>query len=373
MPELAPRRAEVEGKLACLRDCMRKRRLELVVLTETPNVAWLTAGANANVLLNSDRSGVSVAVTMDQATILANTIEAPRLEAEEHIRALGLEVESPPWWETGEALSRLARSGPKPAASDGGRLGPEFSDIGPDLQELRATLVPGEIDRLRAAADCVAHAMRETIADLTPGMTEVAISAELAKHTIGGGGQVGVILVASDQRISQFRHPLPTEKRVQRYVMLVLSASVGGLHAAVTRLVYFGTLPPDLDAKARAVAEIDARLILTTQAGRTLGDQFSCAEEAYSEAGYPTAIQEHHQGGRIGYLSREVLARPGDPTQIEVDQAFAWNPSLAGVKSEDTILLTSSGPEVLTSWPEWPSTPFSFAGRSVSRPAILER
>ncbi|MGO8948304.1 MAG: M24 family metallopeptidase [Ktedonobacterales bacterium] len=373
MSDFAPRRAEVEAKLARLRERMRERRLELVVLTETPNVTWLTAGANTNIILNTDRSGISISVTMDHATILANTIEAPRLEAEESIRALGLEIEAPVWWETGEALSALAKSGPKPAASDGGRLGPDFADISQDLQALRTSLFPTEIDRLRAAADCATLAMRGTIAELTPGMTELAIAAELALHTIREGGQVVVNLVASDQRISQFRHPLPTDKTVERYVMLVLCASVGGLTAAVTRLLYFGKLPAELDAKARIVAEIDARLILTTQAGRTLGDQFSCAEEAYREAGYPMAIREHHQGGSIGYLSREVLAQPDDPTRMEVSQAFAWNPSLAGVKSEDTILLTPNGPEVLTSWPEWPSAAFSFEGRSLNRPAILVR
>ena len=204
-------------------------------------------------------------------------------------------------------------------------------------------------------------------------MTELEIAAELARHTISAGGQVVVNLVASDERIRQFRHPLPTAKAVERYVMLVLCASVGSLTAALSRLVHFGELPASLEAKARIVAQVDARLILTTRPGRTLGEQFTCAERAYTEAGYPLAIREHHQGGSIGYLSREVLARPHDPTKIEMGQAFAWNPSLPGVKSEDTVLVTAGGPEILTSWPEWPSVSCTFEGRSIDRPAILIR
>ena len=88
--DITARRAEVDAKLARLRERMRERHLELVVLTESANIAWITAGAATNVILNSDRSAVSVAVTMDQATVLANTVEAPRLEAEEHVGALGL-------------------------------------------------------------------------------------------------------------------------------------------------------------------------------------------------------------------------------------------------------------------------------------------
>jgi antitoxin VapB len=153
--------------------------------------------------------------------------------------------------------------------------------------------------------------------------------------------------------------------------MLVLCASVGGLIAAITRLVHFGPMPAELEDKARAVAEIDARLILTSCPGRTLGDQFACAEAAYREAGYPDAIREHHQGGSIGYLGREVLAQPGDSTVIESGQAFAWNPSVSGAKSEDTILVTADGPEILTGWFEWPVISCSFQGETLDRPAIL--
>jgi hypothetical protein len=38
-------------------------------------------------------------------------------------------------------------------------------------------------------------------------------------------------------------------------------------------------------------------------------------------------------------------------------QALAWNPSAPGVKTEDTVLLTPRGLEVLTTDGVWPSTP----------------
>ena len=368
----AARRDEVADKLVRLRECMRRRQIERVLLTKSPNVAWLTAGADTNVIRNTDSSGVFISVTLDQATILADTIEGPRLQAEEQIGALGFEIETPVWWDSTSALSALIGRGP--AGSDAGPLEPDIVDLRSDLQELRTTLCSTEIDRMRIAAGCASLAMQKTIEELSPGMTEWEVAAELARHTLAGGGQPVVNLVASDERISRFRHPLPTAKAVDRYVMLVLCANVGGLTAALTRLVHFGPVPAGLEERLRIVALIDTRLIVTTQAGRTMGDQFSCAEEAYAEAGYPAAIHEHHQGGSIGYLAREVLARPNDPTLITVGQAFAWNPSIAGVKSEDTILLTRDGPEVLTSWPEWwPVLSMSFEGHKMLRPAILVR
>jgi antitoxin VapB len=146
---------------------------------------------------------------------------------------------------------------------------------------------------------------------------------------------------------------------------------VGGLIAAATRLVHLGEPPAELESRLRTVAEVDAELILSTRAGRTLGDQFAVAERAYAEAGHPEAIREHHQGGSIGYLSREVLASPGNGTPIEPWQAFAWNPSLQGSKSEDTVLLTATGPEILTGLPEWPALDITVDGQTIQRPAIL--
>jgi hypothetical protein len=50
-----------------------------------------------------------------------------------------------------------------------------------------------------------------------------------------------------------------------------------------------------------------------------------------------------HQGGVTAYENREVQARLDSTHQIAVGQAFAWNPSITGTKSEDTMLLTEHG------------------------------
>jgi antitoxin VapB len=53
-------------------------------------------------------------------------------------------------------------------------------------------------------------------------------------------------------------------------------------------------------------------------------------------------------------------------------QAFAWNPSIEGTKSEDTILLDETGRHVLTEIAGWPSLPVNINGQALLRPAILE-
>jgi antitoxin VapB len=366
--DVAVRSDEVARKLESMRRCMAGHNLEVVVLTQAHNVAWLTAGATTDVVQSSDRSSIAIAVTEDTAAILSSTIEAPRLELEERLEEMGFTIDIRPWWETDPETARAVSGRNRRWRDDGGT---QDVDLGRELRDLRTTLYPSEVERLRQASICTAGAIQTAALELKPGMTEFEIAANMARATTAAGGQVVVNLVASDERVSQFRHPLPTSKPVERYVMLVLCSRVGGLIAAATRLVHVGEPPVELESRLRVVAEVDAELILSTRAGRTLGDQFALAERAYADAGHPEAIHEHHQGGSIGYLSREVLASPGNGTPIRPWQAFAWNPSLRGSKSEDTVLLTATGPEILTGLPEWPALDVTVDGQTLQRPAIL--
>ena len=55
-----------------------------------------------------------------------------------------------------------------------------------------------------------------------------------------------------------------------------------------------------------------------------------------------------HQGGPCGYQGRDYLGSPTAPGVVLENQPFAWNPSITGTKSEDTILATVAGPEIIT-------------------------
>ena len=362
------RRDEAQVKLAQLRALMASRELDAILLEQTPNVAWLTAGAETAINIATDRGPLALLVTPERACVVTDGVEAPRLEAEEGLVDLGFELVIEPWYRRGAFIADARARGR--VGSDDER---DPSTVASDIQRLRTTLQPGEVGRLRHACLLAADVLREVVAQVTPGMTEHAIAGMLDGASRARGGVAVVTLVGSDERIASYRHPLPTGKAIERYVMLVLCLRWHGLVAATTRLVHFGALPDDLEARARAVAAVDAFMIQGTQARRTLAEQWELAARAYRDVGYPEAIEEHHQGGSIGYLTRERLATPDDTTPMELSQAFAWNPSVRGVKSEDTILLTADGTEVLTAMPEWPTWDVTLDGKRWQRPAILIR
>jgi antitoxin VapB len=214
--------------------------------------------------------------------------------------------------------------------------------------------------------------MDAAIRQARPGMTEYQIAGVLAGETLARGALPIVDLIATDERIFRYRHPLPTEKKMERYAMLVLCGRQYGLVCSITRLVHFGPLPEKLRRKELACGRVDATMFSRTRPGATIGDIFQAAVDAYAAEGFPGEWQLHHQGGPAGYNPREFVATPGETEVVVEGQAYAWNPSITGVKSEDTILVGTGGNEILTTIAGWPTLTVEVDGQAWARPAVLE-
>ena len=156
-------------------------------------------------------------------------------------------------------------------------------------------------------------------------------------------------------------------------MMVALTGRRHGLHISLTRMVSFGPPNSDLMARHRAVAAVDARLNLESKAGASLGTVMGKGIEQYSSEGFPGEWELHHQGGLTGYAGREIFATSRSEYRLKHDQVLTWNPSITGTKSEDTVLLTENGPEVLTRTGDWPELEMDLSVGSFLRPSILIR
>lgn len=350
---------EINLKHNCLRDLLARHQAEAIWLRRTRNLGWFTAGADASIPADSEYGAYSILVTPEKRVVQTTNIEVTRLRAEELFQDLGFEYAESPWYQ---------ERGP-----DVARLLTDENAVEAEIQQMRWILVESEKERYRALGRDAAAALDEAIRAVKPGDTEFEIASRLDAACRARGGLAVVNLVGTDERISQFRHPLPTQKRLDKYAMIVVCMRRGGLIVAGTRLAYFGTKPAELREKERKVAAIDAAVMVASQPGRTLGDAFSDLLAAYHEQGETEQWKLHHQGGLIAYISRERIVTPGDATLILENHAFAWNPSIVGCKSEDTILVNKNGFEVVTAAPDgWPVIEVEVKGQKVSRPGILE-
>ena len=64
---------------------------------------------------------------------------------------------------------------------------------------------------------------------------------------------------------------------------------------------------------------------------------------------------------------------PSSAEPIQDGMAFAWNPSITGTKTEDTVLLRSGSLDIWTATEDWPTLDVAAAGTTLRRPAILQR
>ncbi len=361
---------EVETKLERVRKFMADQKLDGVVLETKVNFQWLTAGGDNHVVIDADGGVAPAVVTRDSQHIITTNIEAGRLEDEE-VGDLPFQIHFMNWHgEQREAV--LDSIVPGNIATDG--TWPEGAEpMGGQLARLRWSLLPPEIERYRELGRITAQALRATASEIEPGMTEHEIGAVLAAKLIRQNVIVSVLLIAVDERVANYRHPIPTEKQLEKKAMLVIGARKWGLDISATRLVHFGPLPADLVDKHRAACLVDAAFLSETRPGAVVADIFKKGVEAYEAAGYPEEWKLHHQGGATGYAPREYKGTMDCRETVMENQAFAWNPSIAGTKVEDTIVAMADETEVLSVDEQWPVLEVEYGGGKIARPDILVR
>ncbi|MBI3909628.1 MAG: M24 family metallopeptidase [Armatimonadetes bacterium] len=363
------RQEEITAKIERARAYMAARELDTLLLAGYGNFAWITAGGENHINAASETGIAAILLTHERALLLCDNIEAERLAAEQ--------VADGPWervvtlWYEGRFAGGLASIG-------GGRLAadiplPGAESLGRDWLAVRAPLLPPEVERYRALGRDVGVAITHTCFHLRPGLSEHQAAGMLAGTLRDLGITAPVLLVAADERAALYRHPLPTARRIERYTMLIAGGRRQGLHVSITRLLHFGPPPDELRARHRAVARIDAAFLAATQPGTRVGDILACGIEAYAAAGFSDEWRRHHQGGPTGYAARDYRATTAADERVSEPQAFAWNPTLPGVKSEDTVLAWAQGVEVLSVTPDLPMERVEMGGRAFPRPGILKR
>jgi Xaa-Pro dipeptidase len=327
-------------------ELMDRLGLEALLLRRSANFAWYTDGADNRVDHASPLGVADVLVTSDAEYVFTDNIEAPRMREEQ---TPNFEVIEHPWYaEEARAIRDVVGDV---------SLGADFplegaSDVSEEVAPLRYVLDPETLERYRRTGADAALAVAEAADSLEPGMSEHEAAANLAAACRRRELFSSVLLVAADGRVSRYRHPIPHGGGIERRAMLVVSAERGGLYANVTKMVHFEEPDTELKRRQGACETILRRMREeATLPGRTLADAFEDCRRLYAEEGFPEEWRLHHQGGMTGYASREIIATPRTPQEIQVGQTFAWNPSITGAKAEETFVLDESGPAVITEVP----------------------
>ncbi len=367
------RLAEFNFNLQTVRDFIRRAGLGCLLLSDHANVAWLAGGGRSYVGWAVEQGAARVLITPTDLLLLTPNIEAKRLEVEEFAN-LPWQIVSYPWWEGPAALLKELLTSNGPAAVDSPiPWAPDAGIVGPDVARLRVRLSERAQERARSLGKTVGETMAAICSEIQPGESEFEIAARLVRGMLAREVDVPTCLIAVDDRVFQWRHFLPTNRRLERYAALSVCARKDGLVLSCTRLVHFGPLPEEIRRRVEAVCHVDAALIAATKPGATSGQLFEVARRAYAEVGFPDEWRNHHQGGLAGYRGREWLAAPDGKEVIEAGQLVAWNPTVPGAKTEDTLLVTPEGSEVITESEGFPYLEIRTGTTVIRRPGVVVR
>ncbi|MDB5936250.1 MAG: peptidase [Massilia sp.] len=350
MIEPAGHRAEeVAAKLALARRWLADAGAGALRLRGIDWFAWITAGGSSAVLLAAEVGVAEVLVTVGDACILTDEIEADRLREEEVPPGFSFHVT--PWADTEwrEQFVADAAAG-APVLSDRPTAGE--LPLEPPARYLRLVLSAAEQQRYRRLGLDAAVAMSEVMRAARPDWTEFQLAGEGARALWRSGIEPALVLAAGATRLPLYRHPTASSAPLGERAMLVFCGRRHGLYANLTRFVTFGAAP----LEQAELMTLEATALAACVPGNSLAAVYHALQQAYRHAGRPDAIREHHQGGVTGYLAREVLATASSVLGLQAGMAVALNPSFAGIKLEDTFLIGQHALENLTLDPGWPST-----------------
>jgi Xaa-Pro aminopeptidase len=153
--------------------------------------------------------------------------------------------------------------------------------------------------------------------------------------------------------------------------MMVICAKGYGLIANLTRMVHFGQMPTELKRRHEACLKVECAMWAKSRPGVEAKEVFEAGASEYAAQSFPGEWKKHHQGGPTGYETRDYLVTPDCPYRLVENQALAWNPSITGTKSEDTVLLKGRNLELLTPTHHWPMVNVKCDGKIYFRPDVL--
>ena len=311
---------EIKEKETRVRNFLKSSKLDALALVNSSNFAWLTGGADNSVLWSLDMGFAVAVVTPQDKMIVTRNNEAPRI-MDEQVYGQDFKLIQIPWTE--DLISALKEKVK-------GKIGIDLPVNGlcqiplEKMRKLRLPLIPEEVERYRKLCMDTARAITETCKEVEIGFTEYKIASIISQKLIEKNIIPEVVFVGTDFRIYKYRHPVPTEKKLDRYAMLAL------------------------------VAKIMHRFQKLSKPGMKFGELAKEIIDYENKLGHKGEWDKHWPGGPTGYEIREFDIVPGIEQEIVAGQAVGWNPTLEGVKLENTLFVGRDSTEVLTRNEEWP-------------------
>ncbi len=228
------------------------------------------------------------------------------------------------------------------------------------VEQQRMVKDPDEIGKIRASVATCSAAFRRVQGWIRAGRTESEIAAELdyRMRREGAEGPAFETIVASRERTA-LPHARPTSRTVghNELVLIDVGSFQDGYASDMTRMLHLGRVPQPVRKLYDAVLEAQLAAIGAVREGVPAENVDRAARNVLKRHGLDRQFT-HSTGHGLGLEIHEPprIGRK-DKTRLRAGMTITIEPgvyieNLGGVRIEDTVLVTSTGCEVLTPTPK---------------------
>ena len=375
---------EYAARIAKTRTAMSNRGLELLIVSDPSNMAWLTGYdgwsfyVHQAVLLGLDGDPVWFGRDMD-ATGARRTVfmgeddivgyaDTYVQSTERHPMDRLSEIISERGWSTSEIgveMDNYYFSAAAFAALRQGLSEAPFTDATGLVNWQRAVKSPRELSYMRTAARIV-EAMHDTIRErFEPDMRKCDLIADIAAAGIrglpeAGGDYAALVPLALTGADAGAPHLTWDDRPLHagQSTVFEIAGCYRRYHCPLCRTVFLGPLPDHYRRAEEAVLEAIEAGLAAARPGNRAEDIANAVLTVYrrfgfeksSRCGYATGLSYPPDWGE-----RTISLRPGDETVLEPGMTFHFIPALWfedwGMEITESILITDDGVETLADYP----------------------
>ena len=336
--------------------------VDVLLLSTGPDLPYLT-GYEAMPL---ERLTMLVLPVEGDAVLVVPRLEAPRVA--ERPEAFSVR----PWEETENPIAIVAGLvGTARTAAIGdhtwARFLVELQDALPGARFRRGVDVTGplrivkdaaEIDALRAAAravDAIAVTMRDVVFS---GRREIDVHRELVERMLDAGHERANFAIVAAGANAASPHHDPSDRVIERgdVVLCDFGGTMHGYCSDITRMFSVGEPSAEVSDAYTVLVEAQEHGVCAATVGTACEDVDAAARAVITDAGYGPYFV-HRTGHGIGAEAHEdPYVVSGNTTPLAPGHAFSVEPGIYvpgrfGLRLEDIVVATASGPERLNHAP----------------------